>query len=286
MLKVIQYEQASEFLEKCGDLLMQHEAENNLIIGLANRLKHNPSAYSSTPFFSTVEEENKIILAALMTPPHNILLSNFTNDAIDALQELSDFLWQSGIIVNGVNSGKNIAKQFSSLWADRATLTSKIKMEEMIYRLDRVVAPKIPEGIFRKANIADFPLLSNWLPAFHKEALNEPLPSEEINHLKERIQSQSVYVWVTKEIVSVAMKTRETPNGATIGFVYTPTELRGKGYAKAVVASLSQHLLDNGFKFCTLYTNLANKTSNFIYQKIGFVPIIEAVDIRFSKEIN
>ena len=286
MLKVIQYEQASEFLEKCGDLLMQHEAENNLIIGLANRLKHNPSAYSSTPFFATVEEENKIILAALMTPPHNILLSNFTDEAINGLQGLSDYLWQSGIFVNGVNSVKKIAKQFSSLWADRATLTSKIKMEEMIYRLDRVIAPQIPEGIFRKANKADFQLLSNWMPAFHMEALNEPLPPEEINHLKERIHSQSVYVWVTKEIVSVAMKTRETPNGATIGFVYTPTELRGKGYAKAVVASLSQHLLDNGFQFCALYTNLANITSNFIYQKIGFVPIIEAVDIRFSKEIN
>jgi predicted GNAT family acetyltransferase len=199
---------------------------------------------------------------------------------------LSDYLWQSGILVNGVNSSRKVAKQFSAIWTDRATLTSKIKMEEMIYRLDQVIFPEMPDGLFRKATLTDFQLLANWMPAFHLEALNEPLPPDEINHLKERIQSQSVFVWEKEAVVSVAMKTRETENGATIGFVYTPPELRGNGYAKAVVASLSQHLLDIGFKFCSLYTNLANKTSNFIYQKIGYMPIFEAVDIRFSKEIT
>lgn len=285
MIKVQQFEHAADFLKNTHELLLQNEAENNLIIGLANRLNQDPSAYLSTPFFALVEEDNRIILAVLMTPPHNILISSFTDNHTAGLHALLDYLWQSGILVNGVNSSKIIAKQFSALWTNRATLISKIKMEEMIYRLDRVIVPHMPEGEFRKATMADYPLLKQWMPAFHYEALNEELPPEEINHLKERIKSQSVFVWEKEEVVSVAMKIRETENGATIGFVYTPPELRGNGYAKAIVATLSQHLLDSGYQFCSLYTNLANKTSNFIYQEIGFKPIFEAVDIRFSKEL-
>jgi predicted GNAT family acetyltransferase len=51
---------------------------------------------------------------------------------------------------------------------------------------------------------------------------------------------------------------------------YTPLEQRGKGYATACVAALSQRLLTGGRHFCTLFTDLANPTSNRIYQRIGF----------------
>ncbi|MEO2005035.1 MAG: GNAT family N-acetyltransferase [Candidatus Poribacteria bacterium] len=47
-------------------------------------------------------------------------------------------------------------------------------------------------------------------------------------------------------------------------------ELRGRGYASALVAKLSQHMLDSGFSFCVLYTDLANPRSNAIYEKIGY----------------
>jgi uncharacterized protein len=66
-----------------------------------------------------------------------------------------------------------------------------------------------------------------------------------------------------------------TPNGIRISPVYTPPEHRRKGYAISCVATLSQMLLDKGNKYCFLFTDLANPTSNSIYQKIGYQPICD-----------
>ncbi len=62
-----------------------------------------------------------------------------------------------------------------------------------------------------------------------------------------------------------------------VNLVYTPPELRGKGYATNCVAALSQKLLDDGYKFCSLFTDLSNPTSNDIYSKIGYNPIADFI---------
>ena len=70
-------------------------------------------------------------------------------------------------------------------------------------------------------------------------------------------------------------------NGIAIGGVYTPPESRGHGYASACVAALSQRQLDAGRAFCALYTDLANPTSNSIYQKIGYRPVRASAMVEF-----
>jgi predicted GNAT family acetyltransferase len=72
------------------------------------------------------------------------------------------------------------------------------------------------------------------------------------------------------------------PVGARIGPVYTPPELRGNGYATALVAAASQEQLDAGEPACFLGTDLANPTSNAIYQRIGYEWVCEAIDLRFE----
>ena len=73
--------------------------------------------------------------------------------------------------------------------------------------------------------------------------------------------------------VSMASATGPTPNGIRVNGVYTPPEHRGRGYATACVAALSARLLAEGRRFCFLFTDAANPTSNAIYQRIGYVPL-------------
>jgi predicted GNAT family acetyltransferase len=54
--------------------------------------------------------------------------------------------------------------------------------------------------------------------------------------------------------------------------VYTPPELRGRGYASAVVAALTKRELDAGARCCSLFTDLANPTSNHVYTALGYEP--------------
>jgi predicted GNAT family acetyltransferase len=80
----------------------------------------------------------------------------------------------------------------------------------------------------------------------------------------------------------MAARTRPTPRGESISYVYTPPEHRRRGYATAVVARLSQEILDEGKQFCSLYTDLSNATSNSIYRKIGYRPIADVIEMHFE----
>jgi predicted GNAT family acetyltransferase len=75
---------------------------------------------------------------------------------------------------------------------------------------------------------------------------------------------------------------RETRSGCAVNMVYTPPQFRRSGYATAAVATLSDALLKGGRRFCCLYTDVANPTSNSIYAKIGYRPIRDDVEIDFS----
>ena len=70
--------------------------------------------------------------------------------------------------------------------------------------------------------------------------------------------------------------------GVSISCVYIPPEFREKGYASAVVASLSKLALESGKEFCTLYTDLSNLISNNIYQRIGYGVVADVMEVNFT----
>ena len=76
----------------------------------------------------------------------------------------------------------------------------------------------------------------------------------------------------------------EPVGGVTrVGLVYTPDDLRRRGYASACVAEVSAHALSTGADACILYTQLHNATSNRIYRRIGYEPVSEVLVYRFDK---
>jgi predicted GNAT family acetyltransferase len=96
-----------------------------------------------------------------------------------------------------------------------------------------------------------------------------------------------VGLWVTEgEVVSMCGYSPPVANSVRIGPVYTPSELRGNGYATALVATQSGHHLAKGRDRCLLYTDLANPTSNAIYKRIGYRQVAESVVHRFRPDPN
>jgi uncharacterized protein len=82
--------------------------------------------------------------------------------------------------------------------------------------------------------------------------------------------------------VSLAGWGGPTPNGIRIGPVYTPSHRRGHGYGSAVTAAVSEQQVASGKRFCFLYTDLANPTSNSIYMRIGYEPVCDSIDYGFE----
>ena len=66
-----------------------------------------------------------------------------------------------------------------------------------------------------------------------------------------------------------------------VGPVYTPPELRGRGYASALVATVSADVRAAGNRGI-LYTDLENPTSNSIYRNIGYRAVSEVLSYEFG----
>ena len=81
-------------------------------------------------------------------------------------------------------------------------------------------------------------------------------------------------VWDDGGPVSLAGFGGPTPNGIRLGPVYTPPDKRGRGYASGARPPASRLLLASG-RFCFLFTDLANPTSNSIYQQVGYRPVTD-----------
>jgi predicted GNAT family acetyltransferase len=128
---------------------------------------------------------------------------------------------------------------------------------------------------------ADVGLVTSWLAAFVNEVgSTEPRPAAEI--ARARLAAANLYVWDDNGPVSMVGFGGKTPNGIRVNFVYTPAANRRSGYATACVAALTQMLMDRGNRYCALYTDLANPTSNAIYQRIGYEHLCDAAEYELS----
>jgi predicted GNAT family acetyltransferase len=148
-------------------------------------------------------------------------------------------------------------------------------MRERLYRLDAVVQPPAPPGAWRLAEPGDGALIDRWSTGFAEDTGVES--GESIGRdLASRVGDGRVFLWVDGgEPVSLTATAQPIGGVVRVGPVYTPPDRRGRGFASALVAVVSQHALDAGNDCCTLFTDLDNPTSNRIYQAVGYRPICD-----------
>lgn len=84
--------------------------------------------------------------------------------------------------------------------------------------------------------------------------------------------------------VSLAGIVRRTRNAAAIAIVYTPPELRGRGYAGSVTAAVVEKIYAEDRRIACLYVDLRNPAATRCYAKIGFKPVCENWVIRQAAE--
>jgi uncharacterized protein len=267
------YQDPDQFLLKTRPTLEKDEAINGLLLGIAASVKKS-SLYTSF-YLATIEDENGLVIAACMTPPHNLILSSWQGESEEAFTLLIQDLRRGNWPVPGVVGPVQTSEKFARTWAKLTGQQSKVSILERLFALDRVIPPERAAGRLRVATEDDLDLIKQWMFAFDQEAMHGDNQEVAWRRAEVNVRSRDMYIWETPDerIVSMACKTRPLVNGISIGPVYTPPEERGHGYASNCVAALSQLLLDQGRQYCSLFTNLANPTSNSIYQKLGYRPV-------------
>jgi predicted GNAT family acetyltransferase len=280
-MKLRTFAAADVFLAAVGPTLYTSEAENSLLLGVAERLVDGHRYGDEATFLACVEEADGFPVIALRTPPYNLLLCA-DEVRLGGLALLCDHLAETGARLPGVHGRVDVAAAFAAMWKARVGARAEAGMEQRLYRLDRVVRPKGVSGRALWAEEIDVDLLAAWAESFIDEAVANN-PKHDVRGMIERsVAARSLLVWEDGDLVSMCANTRPTVHSASVGLVYTPPACRGRGYASACVAELSHRILDSGKEFCTLFTDLANPTSNSIYRRIGYRPLCDFREVRFS----
>jgi uncharacterized protein len=284
-MDLLRYPDAREFLARAERYLLEHEAEHNLILGLCAGLLHGEWA-EHPPYLAVVEDSQgdrqggspEVVLAAVRTPPHNLVLSRCS--APQALDLVLSDLASSLETLGGVNGPSDVARAFAERWRAATGGRIDLQMAQRIYQLDRVTPAARGEGQLRRIRADDRDLVVGWREDFQRVALGGTREEAERSfdaYLQAAPEVRGLFLWeVDGRPVSMGGYAGMTPHGVRIGAVYTPPPLRRRGYASAAVAALSQRLLDSGRRFCFLYTDLANPTSNHIYQEVGYLPVADS----------
>jgi predicted GNAT family acetyltransferase len=274
-IEFMRHETIESFLYEAQKQLEDNEALNNLILGLCFRIRKNPDYYGEI-YLATVKDRGEIILACLMTIPEKINLYSTRSDVDEALIMLIEDLEKRNIALPGVIGPRPLVEKAVKIIEAHGDLKFVRDVNMRVYKLEVVNSSLIGEGKLRAATEKDLGFVSEAIYQFDIDARIDLKPDRNIcmEAADKRIKLGEVFLWELEgKIVSMAGKTRPTNNGITVSLVYTPAELRGKGYASSCVAALSQSLLESGHMFCTLFTDLANPVSNSIYMKIGYEPI-------------
>ncbi len=270
MNRVIQDASAEEFIKLSGELLYQDEPTNSLMLGLCEKLLRTREPPEIPCILLRVVNSDTTLTAAIQTPPMNLVI---TYAQEDQLGTLALYLKENNIFFPGVVGPAKESEVFTKIWSELSCKRSKLGMEQKIYKIETVIIPET-RGILRLAEKDEVDLMTQWVVEFGDESLplSERKTFEERKpHIEKIIEEKLVYVWISEgRLVSMAHVARPTRNGISISAVYTPPPLRKKGYASAIVAHLSQKMLDTGKQFCVLYTDTSNLTSNKIYQNVGY----------------
>ena len=283
-MQIATFNDIHNYLAQAEEYLRREEAVNNLILGVALRLRKSLNVYGEEkPFMAVVCTEEGIQAAALMTPPYNLLVYSENKNNHQAYELIIETLQREGIHVPGVVGEKECMSLFCALWKKQTGMDCHLVMAQRVYALYEVTFPQGTAGNMREADQSDLDLLTAWTTAFHDESLPGQGPPDPRKYVEEMLQEKTFYIWMDEDQpVSTASGIRPQGNSISIGLVYTPPEFRRRGYASAVVAALSQKKLNEGYKYCTLFTDLSNPTSNDIYQKIGYKPISDHMMYHFG----
>jgi ribosomal protein S18 acetylase RimI-like enzyme len=265
MIKV--FDDNLEFLKTYEDYLNQDEIKNNLIIGIAqNQMKEGYHFVSSR-----IEER---ILIGVLAGKNLILASNTLE--MDVYNEMVEHM--ANIDYPGIIGEKEASLTYQRAYKNFHGKDMIVEMNQRIYFCKKVLTDTKVEGTFRLATIDDYEILKYWANEFVSEVEGYSVTFEESNKTLDRLlASKGLYVLENDgHLLSMAARSRPWKHTETISYVFTPKSLRRKGYATKVVEILTNIILKDKDQV-TLYTDLANPTSNSIYQKIGFVPYCDSI---------
>jgi GNAT superfamily N-acetyltransferase len=269
------------YTAEAGAFLHADPVENTVPLSVIAVLRtRGTDAFGAGPLFGWWRPDGHVRGAFLLTGEFPVLLSAMPEHAA---ADLAAVLADRRVAVPSVNAAAPAARAFATGWTRHTGMAAEEKMRQRLFRLDELRPPDPwPQGAPRVATDADRDLVHAWFTAFEEEAKGGGRVSDAL--IDDRIGYGGVLLWETHGTpVALAGRTRVAAGTARIGPVYTPPPHRRHGYGAAVTAAATRSALDAGAEHTVLFTDLANPTSNGVYQRLGYRPVSDRLILAFTR---
>eukprot|EP01080_Neovahlkampfia_damariscottae_P000775 gene775-9025_t len=286
-MKLLTQKTLKEFKKQVYPFLSKHEAENSFVFDLTQKIENSPKNYEEVNFW-TISDESNILLASIFTTGKEtkFVISKCEQNK-KTIPFLADHYLEYLKDKIQITAGLCSNSEDTTILSEYLKIMGKIKdysiaMKMLMYTLtkDNLILPNRTnnKGELILATTEHSEICLNFWTQFMIDTFgNNPkfLGSEESyrKRIDHDMKNEYIFLWKLKEtdeIVSMCEKTGYTPNGYRIGMIFTPKNHRKNGYGSAVTAALCKKIFDDGGKYCSLFADTINPTSNKIYQNIGF----------------
>lgn len=280
-MEIVQHRDAGAFAAVAAPLLQADPLRHTVALSVLDAMLRDgePSAV-----LLTVHDGGEATAAVLRSPGRPALVSAVPPRLAPAVERA---LADADPAVARVSAPVAEAEAFAAARVARAGGRAEPAMRMRLFALDTLVPPSGVPGRARRADARDVPLLGSWRRAFgaeaeHDEREADAAEAEELVARSLKLGAGEMLWEVDGTPVAQACAKPVVAGASRIGPVYTPPEHRGHGYAAAVTAAASQSAIDAGARRVVLFTDLANPTTNRLYPRIGYRPVHDAVELRFS----
>ena len=258
---------AEEFAARTEGLLTSR-LECNVLATVLMNVRGGAHRDPPPVFAIGVEDDGKVAFAALRTPPWPLLPSPLESG--DA-GPLVDRWLEVDPDISSVSSVPETARAIAVAWEHRTGGTSRRTLSEAMHVLRDVHDPPRPAvGTLRLPRAEERDLLVTWMEEFVGET--GLIGAAQAGAMVDaRLRHAGLLVWEDDwRPVSMIGLNPPVAGVVRVGPVYTPPPLRRRGYAGSAVATASRCALAGGAERCMLFTDLANPTSNALYQRLGY----------------
>jgi predicted GNAT family acetyltransferase len=260
-------------LTEVGATLRADPVQHNLVLTLLDTRAVHPEPGR----YAWVRDGDEVIGVIVQSPL--VLHAAITAIPATATEALVDNIVGAWSDLSGVSGPADAVARFAGRWAELLGVAAAPVEGQRLYALDSLDPPIGVAGSLRRAIDADTDLVLTWARGFLRDT-GAPVTTEVT--IRRRLDAGMIWIWEHHDPVSMASHTPAVAGVSRIGGVYTPPEHRGRGYATACTAAVTNAALQADAQQCVLYTQLANPQSNAIYRRLGYRPVSEHLRYQFA----
>jgi predicted GNAT family acetyltransferase len=276
-MPVVRHTDPGAFLAAAQPVISRNEASSAAFAAWIGAIAAQPAATRDVTYLATYDDGGSYG-AALRRADGPVVVEDTDPPAAHAFAE---DLASSAPQLQGIVGSLPACEAFARTWRACTGRVHALRFHlrhHMLVAVDDV--PAAP-GAPRVAGSED----GDWLIASQRAFLTEAgvvgNPERVLAAMPRRIECGEYWIWDDRACVAFAGWSDAGAAAARIAPVYTPPELRGRGYATALVAALARALLGGGKARLFLVTDVANPTSNSIYARVGFRPVTDIFHFDF-----